>query len=62
MLLSNWIAGFFDRQDLQTKLIDLLDILHRNIHQRNYKSETNTLCVMLTAFLSNFTTKFLETS
>lgn len=62
MLLSNWIAGFFDRQDLQTKLIDLLDILHRNIHQRNYKSETNTLCGMLTAFLSNFTTKFLETS
>ena len=34
MLLSNWIAGFFDYQDLQKKLIDLLDILHESTNQK----------------------------
>ena len=42
MLMSNWIAGFFDHQYLQRGLMDLLDFLSRKSNQGFDKSKTNT--------------------
>ena len=34
MFFSNQIAGFFDQQYLWTKLVNALDVLDRDNHQR----------------------------
>ena len=41
-VLSNQISGFFDHQCLWKKLINLLDFLHGDNHQRKVTSETAT--------------------